>query len=164
MRFFLIATVAASVAFALATPWGGGGEGGGGSGGGGEGGGGSGGGGSGGGGEGGGGSGGGRGGGSGGGGSGGGGSGGGGGGGGGGSLCPEGLYSSEQCCSANVLHVAVLDCVSRKFSLRLRIKEMAYLHCFTYSPFFLPSHPREVQGDLCRRRQSGYVLRLSNCR
>lgn len=36
--------------------------------------------------------------------------GGGGGGGGGGDLCPDGLYSSPQCCSADVAGVADLDC------------------------------------------------------
>lgn len=45
----------------------------------------------------------------------------GGGGGGGGSppapyvACPDGLYSSPQCCATDVLGLADLDCATRKF-------------------------------------------------
>jgi len=45
--------------------------------------------------------------------------GGGGGGGGDGILCHSSTFPNPECCSTDVLGVAALDCIPRKFSLRL---------------------------------------------
>jgi hypothetical protein len=68
--------------------------------------------------------------------------------------CTGDLYSNAQCCAVDVLGVADLNCATRKFSIHLGIDKVAHPRYFA-SSLLHPSQPRQLQRDLCRRRQAG---------